>query len=293
MRSFIPTATTSTSIRAFAWRRARDSTTTTRRRRPASSRSIRRRARRTALPIRAGGFYYTRGRDEPLLEWHLRIAKELGSSRAEHPDQAARCRRQAGDRRRRRRELPSGRRARRQARRNHPASKSTSTCGRSISAACLAVGELVEKRGVKFNITLDHSHVIFKIDNPREQEVQNMRADVEAGKRRARPVQARKRVDASGSTRNYVSHAHARPSAPANPVNIWAKHPDGSFGRGVQYPFLKPAPGEWHAEWDEDEARAVERSDAAAAGSPREPCRQRAGTDLDGNHPGDRLWRRR
>ena len=24
-----------------------------------------------ALPIRAGGFYYTRGRDEPLLEWHL------------------------------------------------------------------------------------------------------------------------------------------------------------------------------------------------------------------------------
>src|SRR5215203_1843376 len=32
-----------------------------------------------ALPIRAGGFYYTRGRDEPLLEWHLRVAKELGS----------------------------------------------------------------------------------------------------------------------------------------------------------------------------------------------------------------------
>src|SRR5262249_59000402 len=44
------------------------------------------------------------------------------------------------------------------------------------------VGRLVEGRGVKFNITLDHSHVIFKIDNPREQEVQGMRADVEAGR---------------------------------------------------------------------------------------------------------------
>jgi len=56
--------------------------------------------------------------------------------------------------------------------------------------------------------------------------------------------------------RNYVSHAHARPAAPANPVNIWAKHPDGSFGRGVQYPFIKPAPGEWHAEWQEERLAA-------------------------------------
>src|SRR6185503_19470743 len=43
------------------------------------------------------------------------------------------------------------------------------------------VGRLVESRGAKFNMTLDHSHVIFKIDNPGEQEVQGMRADVEAG----------------------------------------------------------------------------------------------------------------
>jgi hypothetical protein len=31
-------------------------------------------------------------------------------------------------------------------------------------------------------MTLDHSHVIFKIDNPREQEVQGMKADVDAGR---------------------------------------------------------------------------------------------------------------
>src|SRR5690348_9154001 len=31
------------------------------------------------LPMTAGGFYYFRGRDEPLLEWHLRVGKELGT----------------------------------------------------------------------------------------------------------------------------------------------------------------------------------------------------------------------
>ena len=33
----------------------------------------------SGIPIRAGGFYYFLGRDEPLLEWHLRIGKELGA----------------------------------------------------------------------------------------------------------------------------------------------------------------------------------------------------------------------
>jgi len=31
------------------------------------------------LPMTAGGFYYFLGRDEPLLEWHLRVGKELGT----------------------------------------------------------------------------------------------------------------------------------------------------------------------------------------------------------------------
>src|SRR5271168_1874447 len=39
----------------------------------------RRASERHGLPIRAGGFYYTLGRDEALLEWHLRIGHELGA----------------------------------------------------------------------------------------------------------------------------------------------------------------------------------------------------------------------
>jgi hypothetical protein len=202
------------------------------------------------LPIRAGGFYYTYGRDEPLLEWHLRMAKVVGSVA------------------------------------QNVQIKTKDVNGKPVTDAQVAetylfaaelgdkigvtpcfevhinmwsehygrvsrVGELVERRGVKFNITLDPSHVIFKINNPREQDVQNMRADVEAGRVVLDPFKTGN-VASEWITRNYVAHAHARPAAPANPVNIWAKHPDGSFGRGAQYPFIKPGPGEWHAEWHEE-----------------------------------------
>ena len=44
---------------------------------------------------------------------------------------------------------------------------------------------------------------------------------------------------------------HARSVIPNNPKNIKARHPDGSVGRGVQYPFIKPLPGQYHTEWDE------------------------------------------
>ncbi len=30
-----------------------------------------------------------------------------------------------------------------------------------------------------------------------------------------------------------------------------SQHPDGSVGRGIQYPFRRPDPGTYHADWDE------------------------------------------
>ena len=112
------------------------------------------------------------------------------------------------------------------------------------------VAAMVKQRGLPFYMTLDHSHVIFKLDNPTEQIVQNMKADVDAGRLILDPSKpgnvAKKWIDA-----NFVHHAHARAAVPANPINIWARHPDGKFGRGIQYPFMKPKPGEYLAEWDE------------------------------------------
>jgi sugar phosphate isomerase/epimerase len=42
--------------------------------------------------------------------------------------------------------------------------------------------EMVKSRGLPFNLTLDYSHCIFKIENPDEQDISNVRADVEAGR---------------------------------------------------------------------------------------------------------------
>ena len=43
------------------------------------------------------------------------------------------------------------------------------------------VGKLVEDKGVEFNITLDHSHVIFKINNPKEQNIFNIDKQIISG----------------------------------------------------------------------------------------------------------------
>jgi hypothetical protein len=99
-------------------------------------------------------------------------------------------------------------------------------------------------------MTLDHSHVIFKIDNPKEQEIQGMRADVEAGRVVLDPFKPGA-VTTQWIDANWVRLAHARAAVPNGPINVWAKHPDGSYGRGIQYPFVEPKPGEWHSAWDQ------------------------------------------
>src|SRR3546814_14393024 len=96
------------------------------------------------------------------------------------------------------------------------------------------VAEKVEARGVPFRMTLDHSHVIFKIDNPEEQEILGLRADVESGAVVLDP-------DAPGHVcdlwigRGRVWHCHARAAVPNNPKTIWGRHADGSVGRGTPY----------------------------------------------------------
>lgn len=111
------------------------------------------------------------------------------------------------------------------------------------------VARLVEARGVAFNMTLDHSHVIFKIDNAGELDIEGLREDLADGLVLDPALPGN--VCAEWIGRNWVRHAHARPAVPNNPRNLWGAHPDGSLGRGVQYPFIRPKPGEWHSDWDE------------------------------------------
>lgn len=112
------------------------------------------------------------------------------------------------------------------------------------------VGRMVEAKGVEFNITLDHSHVVFKIENPDEQEIFETDKKIASGELILDPFQSGNVVQEWVSA-GWVRHFHARSAIPNNPKNILAKHPDGRIGRGIQYPFKQPEPGEYHVKWDE------------------------------------------
>ena len=202
------------------------------------------------LPILAGGWYYTLGNDEALFTENIKLAQQLGS--LIHNTQI---------------------------RTNH-ANGSPVTDAEVVRAyldfqeigdkygvtPCFEVhvnmwsedfrrveqvGREVESYGVEFNITLDHSHVIFKIDNPLEQEIGAIRRDVENGALVLDPFNpnnvSQKWIDAS-----WVKHCHARAAVPNNPKNLDANDENQNPGRGIQYPFKQPEPGQYHSEWREE-----------------------------------------
>jgi hypothetical protein len=113
-----------------------------------------------------------------------------------------------------------------------------------------SVAKLVEDRGGTFNITLDCSHLLFKIGNRRELEISGIREAVESGQISLDPNVSGNLVDRWLES-GYVRHVHARAAAPNGPDNIWYRFPEGSHGRGIQYPFIEPQAGEWHSTWSE------------------------------------------
>jgi len=202
------------------------------------------------LPIHAGSWFYTLGRDEELLKANLLLGGRLGSVvhntqiRMKHADghlvknsdvaeiylrafewgQIAGC---------------------------MPCLEVHVNMWSEDFRRVVDVADIVESYGVPFRMTLDHSHVIFKIDNPKEQKIFNIGPAVESGALILDPFKPGN-VCSEWIDKGFVWHAHARAAAPNNPVNVWAKHKNGTFGRGVQYPFTKPKKDEWHSDWSEE-----------------------------------------
>ena len=211
------------------------------------------------LPILAGGWFYVLGRDEELLFENLRIGSHLGSIVhntqiiMDHADgslvtdeQVAKIYLQA-----------------------YELGEKINCCPTFEVHVNMwsedfrrveNVAEIVEKYDIPFRITLDHSHVIFKIDNPIEQEVFSINKSILNGDLVLDPFDDN-HICGKWINKGYVSHCHARAAVPNNPKNIWqhhanieglvSQHPKNTIGRGIQYPFIKPKNGEWHSEWDE------------------------------------------
>lgn len=111
-----------------------------------------------------------------------------------------------------------------------------------------AVARQVAARGVPFFLTVDYSHVIFKIENPEQLAISEVREDVEAGRVVLDPYE-RGNLYAEWLDLGVVDFAQFRPVVPDNPRNVWGRNPDGSLPRGILYPMTKPGPGEWHSPW--------------------------------------------
>ena len=101
----------------------------------------------------------------------------------------------------------------------------------------------LRNRGIPFNFTLDYSHVIFKIENPEEQDLCGIREDVEAGALVLDPFEDGTLCDLWLDF-GIVVWAQTRHASPNGPKNAWVKDEARNPGRGIQYPFTRPKPGE-------------------------------------------------
>jgi hypothetical protein len=110
------------------------------------------------------------------------------------------------------------------------------------------VAEEIRRRGIPFNFTLDYSHVIFKINQPLEQDLSNVRMEVERHEAVLDPFE-RGSLCERWLGMNIVKWTQLRTVAPNQPANLWWRNDDGNFARGIQYPMVRPAPGEWHSDW--------------------------------------------
>lgn len=212
------------------------------------------------LPVLAGGWFYKLGRDEALLEQNLRIGGELGSVvhntqiLMDHADGHLVTDQEVAEAYLRAQDIGAKVGC-------QPTFEVHVNMWSEDFRRVMPVAELVSKHGIPFRMTLDHSHVMFKIDNPREQAVLGIDAAIASGDLVLDPFTegniCQQWIDAG-----IVGHMHARAAAPNNPRNIWAhheslddvpssQHPRDTVGRGIQYPFLEPKPGEWHSPWNE------------------------------------------
>jgi hypothetical protein len=202
---------------------------------------------KTGIPMLTGTWFYTLGRDEARIEQDLRNAKRAGLKMlnmmifTKHADGHEVTDAEVVEAYLRVWELGEKLGV-------QPTFEVHVDCWSEKYPAVKRVVDQVRATGTTFNLTLDYSHVVFKIENPEQQDVSGVREAVERGEMILDPFEPNSLCEQWLAT-NAVVFAQFRPVAPNNPPNIWAKNPDGSTTRGIQYPFFKPAPGEWHSPW--------------------------------------------
>jgi hypothetical protein len=204
-------------------------------------------AERHGIPIRTGLWSYTAGRDEQALEHNLRLCKEMGGEfhnimlYRNHASGQELTDRQIVDFYLYAHDLGQ---------------KIGIEIGFEVHIYMWSedlrritpIARQVQARGVPFNFVLDHSHVLLKVESPEEQDASGIRADVESGRFIIDPYEQGNVID-EWIGMNMTHWLQIRPVSPNGPKNPWQLKDGGTWGRACQYPFFKPAEGEWHLPW--------------------------------------------
>jgi hypothetical protein len=219
---------------------------------------------RFGLPVHTASWFYALGRDEPLLAEKLRLASDIGAAthnimlywhdangRPIADDEVVDFYLRAYDQ-----GMVLG---------VEPAFELHVNMWSEDPRRVAPVAQAVQRRGIPFHFTLDYSHAIFKIGNPRELAICGLTQDVAEGGAVLDPFQPGNFVD-QWLGMGIVRWLQVRSVAPNGPRNLWSindpasavaavpehsifPYAAGEPGRGILYPFAEPAAGEWHSDW--------------------------------------------
>lgn len=114
-----------------------------------------------------------------------------------------------------------------------------------------AVGNLLARTHVPLRLTLDHSHLLFKMGNARELARSGLQ-DMPHGARSLLSPEQPGCLYQQWLANGWVVHAHARSVAPGLAGNPALHNVQGQPGRAIQYPFIRPAEGSFHSPWQEE-----------------------------------------
>ncbi|MEY4754217.1 MAG: hypothetical protein RJA44_1892 [Pseudomonadota bacterium] len=110
------------------------------------------------------------------------------------------------------------------------------------------VAELLARQHVALRLTLDHSHLIFKLGNPAELALSGL-ADAPGGARDLLAPDGAATFYRDWLREGWVVHAHTRSVVPGLSHNAAMNRRRGLPGRAIQVPLIEPPPGSFHADW--------------------------------------------
>jgi hypothetical protein len=118
------------------------------------------------------------------------------------------------------------------------------------------VANLLARSNVKLRITLDHSHLVFKLGHPKELAISGITDDA-TGHALLDP-RSPNSFDKLWLREGWVAHAHTRSVATHGPLNTRTRRDNGQRGRAIQYPFVAAPTGSFGAECQAWQAEQIE-----------------------------------